>query len=131
MSPPRHDDFDELYRAHGGRLVVQLYAFTQDLPLAEDLVQEAFCRALARWTRIAGYDDPVGWVQDPPGTMDSATVYLYVTVSSVGDVNDDGVPDLVARLDCLFGEPSTYLTQLVAYTGARAVPIRSSAPLRR
>jgi RNA polymerase sigma-70 factor (ECF subfamily) len=62
MRPP-DDDFAELYRAHGGRLVVQLYAFTQDLALAEDLVQEAFCRALSRWGRIAGYDDPVGWVR--------------------------------------------------------------------
>jgi RNA polymerase sigma-70 factor (ECF subfamily) len=63
MSPPAHDDFTELYRAHGGRLVVQLYAYTQDLALAEDLVQEAFCRALARWSRLSRYDDPIGWVR--------------------------------------------------------------------
>jgi RNA polymerase sigma-70 factor (ECF subfamily) len=58
-----YDDFNELYRAHGGRLVVQLYAYTQDLALAEDLVQEAFCRALARWSKVRAYDDPVGWVR--------------------------------------------------------------------
>jgi RNA polymerase sigma-70 factor, ECF subfamily len=63
MSPPHSDDFEELYLAHGGRLVVQLYAFTQDLPLAEDLVQEAFCRALARWSRVSTYEDPIGWVR--------------------------------------------------------------------
>jgi RNA polymerase sigma-70 factor (ECF subfamily) len=63
MSPPAQDDFTELYRSHGGRLVVQLYAYTQDLALAEDVVQEAFCRALARWSRLAGYDDPIGWVR--------------------------------------------------------------------
>jgi RNA polymerase sigma-70 factor (ECF subfamily) len=63
VSPPRHPDFDELYRAHGARLVAQLFAYTQDLALAEDLVQEAFCRALARWSRIAGYEDPIGWVR--------------------------------------------------------------------
>ena len=57
-----YEDFNELYRAHGGRLVVQLYAYTQDLALAEDLVQEAFCRALARWSKVRAYDDPVGWV---------------------------------------------------------------------
>jgi RNA polymerase sigma-70 factor (ECF subfamily) len=60
---PAYEDFNELYRAHGGRLVVQLYAYTQDLALAEDLVQEAFCRALARWPRVRAYDDPVGWVR--------------------------------------------------------------------
>src|SRR5215470_17186216 len=63
MSPPAHEDFTELYRAHGGRLVVQLFAYTQDLALAEDLVQEAFCRALARWSRLSRYDDPIGWVR--------------------------------------------------------------------
>jgi RNA polymerase sigma-70 factor (ECF subfamily) len=63
VSPPRYDDFDELYRVHGGRLVVQLYAYTHDLSLAEDLVHEAFCRALDRWSRVSRYDDPVGWVR--------------------------------------------------------------------
>ena len=57
------DDFTELYRAHGGRLVVQLFAYTQDLALAEDLVQEAFCRALARWSHLTRYEDPIGWVR--------------------------------------------------------------------
>jgi RNA polymerase sigma-70 factor (ECF subfamily) len=63
MIPPHRVDFDELYRAHARRLVVQLFAYTQDLPLAEDLVQEAFCRALVRWSGVARYDDPVGWVR--------------------------------------------------------------------
>ena len=63
MSPPPHDDFAEVYRANGGRLVVQLYAYTQDLSLAEDLVHEAFCRALDRWPRVSRYEDPVGWVR--------------------------------------------------------------------
>jgi RNA polymerase sigma-70 factor (ECF subfamily) len=61
--PSSRRDFEELYQAHGQRLVVQLYAYTADLPLAQDLVQEAFCRALARWARVSGYDDPVGWVR--------------------------------------------------------------------
>lgn len=52
-----------MYRVHGGRLVVQLYAYTRDLSLAEDLVHEAFCRALDRWTAVRRYDDPVGWVR--------------------------------------------------------------------
>jgi hypothetical protein len=63
VSPPPYDDFGELYRAHGARLVVQLYAYTQDLSLAEDLVHEAFCRALDRWSLVSRYEDPVGWVR--------------------------------------------------------------------
>lgn len=55
--------FADCYASSFRGLVVQLYAYTNDLDQAHDLVQEAFCRALARWDRIAGYDDPVAWVR--------------------------------------------------------------------
>ncbi|MGC5290106.1 SigE family RNA polymerase sigma factor [Micromonospora sp. DT231] len=55
--------FDDFYHAHFRGLVVQLTAYTGDLGQAQDLVQEAFCRAYARWDRIAGYEDPVAWVR--------------------------------------------------------------------
>jgi RNA polymerase sigma-70 factor (ECF subfamily) len=55
--------FDALYHAHRRRLTQQLWAYTGDLPLAQDLVQEAFCRAYARWGRISTYDDPAAWVR--------------------------------------------------------------------
>ncbi len=63
MDRPRLDDFSEFYAAHFHSLTVQLFAHTGDLSEAQDLVQEAFCRALARWPRLAGYDDPVAWVR--------------------------------------------------------------------
>jgi RNA polymerase sigma-70 factor (ECF subfamily) len=56
-------DFDEVYAAHFDRLVMQLYAYTGDVGLAQDVVQEAFCRALARWSKLVTYDDPVAWVR--------------------------------------------------------------------
>jgi RNA polymerase sigma-70 factor, ECF subfamily len=56
-------DFDSLYAAQFDRLTLQLYAYTGDLPQAQDVVQEAFCRALQRWDRIAAYDDPAAWVR--------------------------------------------------------------------
>ncbi|MEU4472154.1 SigE family RNA polymerase sigma factor [Micromonospora sp. NPDC023888] len=55
--------FDDFYHAHFRGLVVQLTAYTGDRGQAQDLVQEAFCRAYARWDRIAGYEDPVAWVR--------------------------------------------------------------------
>nr|WP_245675326.1 SigE family RNA polymerase sigma factor [Micromonospora halophytica] len=55
--------FDEFYHAHFRGLVVQLTAYTGDLGQAQDLVQEAFCRAYARWDRVAGYEDPLAWVR--------------------------------------------------------------------
>jgi len=51
-------DFDDFYRDHYADLVVQVYAYFGDRQEAQDVVQEAFCRALARWSRLAGYDDP-------------------------------------------------------------------------
>jgi RNA polymerase sigma-70 factor (ECF subfamily) len=55
--------FDEVYAAHYADLTVQLYAYFGDRQEAQDVVQEAFCRALARWNTVAGYDDPVAWVR--------------------------------------------------------------------
>ncbi|MBY8873963.1 SigE family RNA polymerase sigma factor [Micromonospora sp. PLK6-60] len=56
-------DFDQLYHAHFRSLTIQLTAYCGDLPQAQDLVQEAFCRAFARWSRVSRFDDPVAWVR--------------------------------------------------------------------
>jgi RNA polymerase sigma-70 factor (ECF subfamily) len=56
-------DFAEFYTATFGPLTVQLRAFTGELAEAQDLAQEAFCRAYPRWERISTYDDPVAWVR--------------------------------------------------------------------
>ena len=55
--------FDELYHAHVRSLTLQLTAYCGDFSQAQDLVQEAFCRAFARWGRVSEYDDPVAWVR--------------------------------------------------------------------
>ena len=56
-------DFDGLYHAHFRSLTIQLTAYCGDLSQAQDMVQEAFCRAFARWSRVSRYDDPVAWVR--------------------------------------------------------------------
>jgi RNA polymerase sigma-70 factor, ECF subfamily len=55
--------FDELYAASFQGLTLQLHAYLGDLAEAQDVVQEAFCRAYARWSRLSTYDDPVAWVR--------------------------------------------------------------------
>ncbi|MFJ8580329.1 SigE family RNA polymerase sigma factor [Micromonospora sp. NPDC093277] len=55
--------FDDFYHAHYRSVTTQLCAYTGDLGQAQDLAQEAFCRALARWNRLVRYDDPVAWVR--------------------------------------------------------------------
>ncbi len=56
-------DFDELYAASYQRLVGSVFLVTGDLAEAQDAVQEAFVRALARWRRVATMDHPEGWVR--------------------------------------------------------------------
>jgi RNA polymerase sigma-70 factor, ECF subfamily len=59
----RFESFDEFYQATYSRLVGQLYPITGSLPEAEEIVQEAFVRALARWSRVRKYDLPEVWVR--------------------------------------------------------------------
>ncbi|MFD0575466.1 RNA polymerase sigma factor [Dactylosporangium darangshiense] len=63
MYMPEPPPFAEFYGAQFQRIAVQLYAYLGDHAEAQDLAQEAFCRALQQWPKIARYDDPAGWVR--------------------------------------------------------------------
>lgn len=52
----------ELYAASHGRLVVQVAALTGDLAEAQDVVQEAFVRAMGKWSLLRDYDNPEAWL---------------------------------------------------------------------
>jgi RNA polymerase sigma-70 factor, ECF subfamily len=56
-------DFEQLYEAHFHGLTLQINAYVGNLAEAQDLVQEAFTRAITRWDKIAKYDDPATWVR--------------------------------------------------------------------
>jgi RNA polymerase sigma-70 factor (ECF subfamily) len=60
VAPPRFEDF---YGAYFDTLVVQLTPYVGDMAEAQDVVQEAFCRAWSRWDKVSRYDDPTGWVR--------------------------------------------------------------------
>jgi RNA polymerase sigma-70 factor (ECF subfamily) len=53
----------ELYHTSFRRLVTQMYAFTTDLTEAQDVVQEAFARALARPQGLSDVDTPEAWLR--------------------------------------------------------------------
>lgn len=53
----------ELFHACYRRLTAQLYAFTNDLAEAQDAVQEAFARALARPAALADVQNPEAWLR--------------------------------------------------------------------
>jgi RNA polymerase sigma-70 factor (ECF subfamily) len=56
-------DFEGFYAENFRVLTTQLYAYCGNLTDAQDVVQEACLRALARWPQLSEYDDPVGWVR--------------------------------------------------------------------
>jgi len=53
----------DLYHTSYRRLVAQVYAFTTDLSEAQDAVQEAFARALARRGQLSDIDAPEAWLR--------------------------------------------------------------------
>jgi RNA polymerase sigma-70 factor (ECF subfamily) len=56
-------DFDAFYRDTSRRLLRYAYGLTGDAGEAQDLVQEAYARAWQRRRRLAGYEDPEGWLR--------------------------------------------------------------------
>jgi RNA polymerase sigma-70 factor (ECF subfamily) len=58
-----HEALAELYHASYRRLVTQLYAFTDDLTEAQDVVAEAFARALTRSRGLADVENPEAWLR--------------------------------------------------------------------
>lgn len=58
-----HGSLDDLYAESYRRLVAQLHAVTGSRQEAEDVVQEAFMRAMGRWAEVRTYDNPEAWLR--------------------------------------------------------------------
>ncbi|GIH05627.1 hypothetical protein Rhe02_36940 [Rhizocola hellebori] len=56
-------EFAEFYSTHFHRIAGQLSAYLDDHAEAQDLTQEAFCRALDHWNKVSAYGDAAGWVR--------------------------------------------------------------------
>jgi RNA polymerase sigma-70 factor (ECF subfamily) len=57
------EEFDAFFRRVSASLVGQAYALGGDLPVAQDLAQEALTRAWSRWGRVRALDDPDAWAR--------------------------------------------------------------------
>ncbi|WP_155374009.1 SigE family RNA polymerase sigma factor [Catellatospora vulcania] len=55
-------DFDAFYQANYAGTVAVAFGLTGDREQAQDLAQEAYCRAWQRWAEISRYDNPPAWV---------------------------------------------------------------------
>jgi RNA polymerase sigma-70 factor (ECF subfamily) len=58
-----HQAIREVYAASAARLVAQLFGVTGDYAEAQDVVQEAFVRLLARPGRFRQLDNPEAWLR--------------------------------------------------------------------
>ena len=56
------EDFEDWYRELRPPMQVALATWCGDAPLASDALDEAFVRALERWSRVRDLDSPAGWV---------------------------------------------------------------------
>jgi RNA polymerase sigma-70 factor (sigma-E family) len=56
------DDFEELWRDHFRSVTRTAYLITGDPQEAYDCAQEAFVRALQRWSKVGSLEKPEGWV---------------------------------------------------------------------
>jgi len=54
-------EFDEWYRREHPRLAASLYVVSGDLDAATDATDEAFARALHRWSSVSKMASPTGW----------------------------------------------------------------------
>ncbi|GAA1674761.1 RNA polymerase sigma factor [Fodinicola feengrottensis] len=54
---------EELFRATHQRLVLSMFALTGDMVEAEDVVQEAFVRAVIHSRKLLAADNPEGWLR--------------------------------------------------------------------
>jgi RNA polymerase sigma-70 factor (ECF subfamily) len=56
-------DFEEFYQANYGVTVALVMGVLGSRAEAEDIAQETFARALARWPRLSSYELPEAWVR--------------------------------------------------------------------
>jgi RNA polymerase sigma-70 factor (ECF subfamily) len=61
LQPP--PELADLYRREYRRVVALAYGLSGSRSAAEELAQEGFLAAHRSWDRIAGYEDPGGWVR--------------------------------------------------------------------
>jgi RNA polymerase sigma-70 factor, ECF subfamily len=115
-APP---SIEQVYAAHAGPLTLLLFAYTGDRAAAQDLVQEAFCRALPRWSRISRYDDPVGWLRKVALNLATSRWRRLRTAARYRPTDDGAVPgpnpDRVVLVSALSRLPETQRRVLVLH----------------
>ena len=66
--------FDAFYAEARGRLLLQTYALTGDLPASRDAVRSAFVAAWHHWKKVSRHGDPEAWVRPEAETSFPASL---------------------------------------------------------
>lgn len=112
---------DDVYATSYRRLVAQLHAVTGNRQEAEDVVQEAFIRAMPRWDDIRTYDSPEAWLRTV--ALNLARSRWRRTVRGAAALVKHGAPaqepelspDHVALMDAMKGLPQAQREALVLH----------------
>jgi RNA polymerase sigma-70 factor (ECF subfamily) len=62
MTPGAMGTFEEFFELEHATLFRALWLVTRDRDEAEEIMQDAFLKLLERWARVAGLDDPTGYL---------------------------------------------------------------------
>jgi RNA polymerase sigma-70 factor (ECF subfamily) len=114
------DRFSDFYAATFTGLTVQLTAYVGDVAEAQDVVQEAFCRAWARWDRISEYEDPTAWVRRVAWNIATSrwrrlrTAVSFARRQRLESVDGPG-PDRVALERALAALPETHRRAVILH----------------
>jgi RNA polymerase sigma-70 factor (ECF subfamily) len=99
---------------------VQLYAYFGNRAEAQDIAQEAFCRAWQRWPKVSEYEDPLGWVRRVAWRLAisrwrrTRTALTFVRKQRVEDVPELS-PDRVALAQALATLPANQRRAVVLH----------------
>jgi RNA polymerase sigma-70 factor (ECF subfamily) len=112
---------DDVYATSYRRLVAQLHAVTGSRQEAEDVVQEAFMRAMPRWHDISTYDSPEAWLRTV--ALNLARSRFRRTVRGAAALVRHGAPDQepelspdhVALMNAMRGLPQAQREALVLH----------------
>lgn len=137
------EDFTAFYAATFQSLCAQLYVHTGNMAEAQDVVQEAFCRALTRWSAIRTYDDPVAWVRKVAWNLATSRWRRVRRLVALNHPDLDGsvpepTPDRVALAEALADLPERHrqaiilhyladlsISEIAAITGAAEGTVKS------
>jgi RNA polymerase sigma-70 factor (ECF subfamily) len=114
------DGFAEFYSANFQRVAAQLYAYVGSHSEAQDLTQEAFCRALDHWGKVSTYENGPAWVRQVAWNLATSRLrHLRVAALHLArqrmDHADGPNPDRVALIRALATLPHNHRTAVVLH----------------